>query len=151
MGRWKKLLGPFLTTTWGVFDLLIEQTSSSSFLWFFNSTISLLFSCGSNPSKFGGGFSVPSRLKSETVWEIGLGWGYRPSFNRLIVSSMIRSLKIWWIVGRLDSLVCSIKRTKLRSPSEYIFGRGGGAPCTIFKARNCKLLAWNGGCRAHSS
>lgn len=162
-GLLKKLLGPFFTIGLGVLAILVGENCSYS-LSLLPMTRSLLFSAIS--SRFGGGFKVLNFEKSEIVWGYcSCCCCYCCSYCYCICCccSLSSDTSCWMVlatifvfsisptVGRLLYFVCSIDLTNARMPSEYILGSCGGPPWTIFKARNWRLLASKGGCKAHIS
>ena len=64
---------------------------------------------------------------------------------------IIGELKIWLIDGLRLGLVFSIDFINWLSSYEYRLGILANDPLTIFKAKNCKLLAVKGGERQHIS
>jgi hypothetical protein len=54
-----------------------------------------------------------------------------------------------FIFGLRDESVVNILFINVLSYDEYWLGIWPYEPLTIFKARNCKLLAWKGGDNAH--
>ena len=154
-GRWlKKLLAPFFIIIWGVCALLGWLKLS---YWFLLWMMSLLFSMISQSKRLGGGFRELIFLKSEIVWADDLDLYFNSDLisGAAFIFSMAFIIifveKIWAIEGLFDYFVWSRDLTSILSSSEYIFGRGGGAPWTILRARNCKLLALKGGWSAHIS